>query len=73
MAARIRQTDSYLRTAAGRDGLEAITVGTGFRFGGSDHDASSSRGGTRAHVWLGLLWFHPDTTEGQPAIWRRAR
>lgn len=61
MAARMRQTDAYLRTVAGQYGLESITVATGSRLGGY-RDASSSRVGTRAHLWLGLHWFHPEAT-----------
>jgi hypothetical protein len=68
LVARMAQADDHVRAFAAHYRLEKVSIAaTGDRFG-SVHDAASSRYGSRAHLWLGLRWFHPLDTGHLPVL-----
>ncbi|MEW2493762.1 hypothetical protein AB0942_09465 [Streptomyces nodosus] len=67
MAARMRQTEHYVRAFAARQGLKRISLA----LPGDRHslsDARSTRHGRRGHLWLGAHWFHPEHTQHLPPV-----
>ncbi|MFI1700271.1 hypothetical protein ACH419_30405 [Streptomyces bobili] len=61
MAARMQQTEHYVRAYAARHGLERISLA----LPGDRHsltDARATSRGRRGHLWLGAHWFHPEHT-----------
>ncbi|MGW2492696.1 hypothetical protein ACWCV9_36625 [Streptomyces sp. NPDC001606] len=61
MAARMRQTEQYVRAFAGQHGLEQISLALpGDRH--SFKDARATGHGRHGHLWLGAHPFHPQHT-----------
>ncbi|MFI0813530.1 hypothetical protein [Streptomyces echinatus] len=67
MAARMRQTEHYVRAFAAQHGLERISLALpGDRH--SFKDARATGHGRRGHLWLGAHWFHPQHTHLLPPV-----
>ncbi|WP_331732370.1 hypothetical protein OG613_47885 (plasmid) [Streptomyces sp. NBC_00015] len=67
MAARMQQTEHYVRAYAARHGLERISLALpGDRH--SFKDARATHHGRRGHLWLGAHWFHPEHTQHLPPV-----
>lgn len=67
MAARMRQTEHYVRAFAVQHGLERISLA----LPGDRHslkDARATGHGRRGHLWLGAHWFHPRHTQHLPPV-----
>lgn len=67
MAARMQQTEHYVRAFAAQHALERISIA----LPGDRHsltDARASSHGRRGHLWLGAHWFHPEHTQYLPPV-----